>query len=102
MISQLDAGFSRDSNLNFRKTIDANVQILDNQNGNKRRDDNKISKESNTSIQKTKEEARKKEEYDNYRNTFSDGKPIKTYAQEESSNSSRNLLIRTAITKESS
>ena len=101
MISQLNTGLSRDRNLNFRKPEDANnVQIVDNHEGNKARDDNKTTKESNTSIQKTKEEARKKEEYANYRNTFSDGKPLKTYAQEESSNSSRNLLIRSASIKE--
>ena len=72
MISQLNTGLSRDRNLNFRKPADANnVQIVDNHEGNKARDDNKTTKESNTSIQKTKEEARKKEEYANYRNTFS-------------------------------
>ena len=103
MISQSNNGLSRDRNLNFRKPTDANnVQIVDNHKGNKAQDDNKTIKESNTSVQKSKEEARKREEYDNYRNTFSDGRPQKIYAQEESSNSSRNLLSRSASIKEKS
>ena len=85
MISQLDTGLSRDRNLNFTKPVDANiVQIVDNHEVNKTQDNNKTTKESNTSLHKKKEEERKKEEHYNYKNTFSDGTPIKTYAQEES------------------
>ena len=106
MISQFNTGQNRDSNLNFKKQVNANdvqnVHIVDNQARNKSQNKNEIEKESNTCIWKSKDQAQKREEYDNYRNTFSDGKTPKISAQEESPNSSRNLLTKSAVVTEKS
>ena len=79
--------YNFDRNLNYKNVKDAGSRIsnVDNYLGNNEDADNeeKATKQSNISTQKIKEEERSRREYDNYRNTFSDGKPMKKYAQDE-------------------